>query len=373
MHVPVNESRLQDTFCALVRLDSPSCGESAVCSRLKEYLNALGLHPEEDSSAAILGGDTGNLYTYVPGTLPLAPLLFSAHMDTVEPSRNKRPIVHPGGRITSDGSTVLGGDDAAGLAVILEAVTLLQEHNIPHRPLELVFDPAEEIYCQGIRAFDFSRLRSKEAYVLDVEGPVGTGILQAPTLISFSAVFHGRASHAAFAPQNGRHAIKAAAQAIDAIGFGIVGDCSVNIGTIEGGTMRNIIPERCALTGEIRSFSDASAQEKLAETEQIMRRAAEEYGCTVEFESETFLQAYSLPLSDPAAVRFSAACRSIGREPALSSTYGGSDNNHFAQHGIRGLVIAPGMFRIHSREEYVELGEMSAAVQLLLYLMTHDS
>ncbi|MFR5761003.1 MAG: hypothetical protein ACLUFI_04835 [Oscillospiraceae bacterium] len=66
-----------------------------------------------------------------------------------------------------------------------------------------MFDAAEESYCTGIQRFDFSRLRAKLAYVFDLSGPVGGAAYQAPSILSFRAVFTGRAAHAAFSPEEG--------------------------------------------------------------------------------------------------------------------------------------------------------------------------
>ena len=164
----IDKKYLLELFRELVSIDSPSCGERMVCDCIKGRLLALGFLPQEDNTAEKINGRCGNLYCYVEGTLNLPPLLFSAHMDTVEPSRGKQLVSNEDGTITSAGDTVLGADDCAGLAVILEALTALRKSEQPHRPLELLFSAAEEPYCTGIRHFDFSQLRSREAYVFDV-------------------------------------------------------------------------------------------------------------------------------------------------------------------------------------------------------------
>ena len=133
-------------------------------------------------------------------------------------------------------------------------MTSVLEDGTPHRPIELLFDAAEESYCTGIQKFDFSRLRAKTAYVFDLSGPVGNAAYQAPSIVSFRAEFTGRAAHAAFSPEEGLHAIKAAAEAVSRIDCGRVGDLTVNVGTITGGTADNIVPETCVLTGEVRGF-----------------------------------------------------------------------------------------------------------------------
>lgn len=372
----IDRARLQALFTELAETDSPSRGERAVCDKIKEKLTLLGIKSHEDGTGNEIGGNAGNLYAYIEGEgslCDLPPLLLSAHMDTVEPSCGKKAVVHEDGTITSDGTTVLGADDFAGVAAILEAVAVLKESGLPHRPVELLFDVSEETYCTGIQRFDFSRLRSKEAYVFDLSGPVGGAAYQAPTILSFRAAFRGRAAHAAFSPEDGIHAVKAAAEAIAAIPCGHVGDTTVNIGTVNGGIADNIVPEKCLVTGEVRSFCDDSAKKQLAEIERIFRLAAEKAHASLDFHAETLCAAYCTAQTEPVVQRFLNACGHVGLKSNLVSTYGGSDNNHFFHHGIRGIVVAPGMNNCHSCQEYTSVSELEKAAKLALTLITLEN
>ncbi len=76
----IDSSRLLSLFEKLVSLDSPSFGERPVCDFLKDYLLRLGIHAAEDASAAATGGNCGNLYAYIPGTLfPSSPAFLCTH------------------------------------------------------------------------------------------------------------------------------------------------------------------------------------------------------------------------------------------------------------------------------------------------------
>lgn len=365
----IDTNRLLKLFTELVETDNPSRREAQMRNVLRRKLEALGIEPVEDDAGAKIGGNAGNLYAFLDGTEDLPPLLLSAHMDSVDPALGKKAVVHPDGTVTSDGATVLGADDLSGVAVILEVLTVLKENKLPHRPLEILFDVSEETYCTGIQQFDFSRLRSKEAYVFDLSGPVGNAACQAPSIISFRAVFHGRAAHAAFSPEEGIHAIQAAAEALSAIPCGRVEDTTVNIGTISGGTADNIVPETCTVTGEVRSFEDGSAQKQLRRIEASMRAAAAKAGAAVDFQTETLCTAYRVGCEEPVARRFQSACIEAGLAPAFVATYGGSDNNHFFHHGIKGLVVASGMNNCHSRGEYTSVSELEKAARLTLALI----
>ena len=368
----VAKSRLLALFERLVSIDSPSFGEREMCDFIKERLARLGLTAREDSAAEKLGGTSGNLYCYVEGELEKPPLLFSGHMDTVEPARGKKLVRGPGGLLTSAGDTVLGADDLAGVAAILEALETLLASGEPHRPLELLFSAAEEPYCVGVLQYDFSSLKSREAYVFDLTGPVGGAAYQAPTILSFTAVFSGRAAHAGFSPEEGVHAIQAAARAIAQIPCGRVGEATVNIATISGGTASNIVPDRCSFTGEIRSFSDGEARRLLEEMRETMERAAAENGASVRLESVSECTAYCTDRSHPVVKRFEDACGALGLPVRLCQTFGGSDNNHFATHGITGIVVANAMNNCHSCGEYTSEEELERAANLALRLMTAE-
>lgn len=372
----VNPERLFDSFREMTEIDAPSFRERAFCDYLKKQLAGLGISAEEDQAGASLCGNCGNLYAFVPASETvgpekgLPPVLLSMHMDTVDPACGKKAVRHPDGTITSDGTTVLGADDHAGIAAVLEVLRILKENNMPHRPLELLFSAAEEPYCRGSHAFDFSRLKSKEAYVFDLDGPVGTASQKAPTILSFCAVFHGRTAHAAFSPEKGIHAIKAAADAVSHVSCGRVGSTTVNIGTIHGGTADNVVADTCTVTGEVRSFSDDDAKAMCGAVEEQFRTAAESDGASVTFGHTDLCTACQTPESAPVVKRFLRACRKAGLAGTLTQTYGGSDNNVFMQHGITGIVAAAGMNNCHSRSEYTSLGELTRAADMILQLIS---
>ena len=357
----LNKKRLLQTFCELVSIDSPSFGERAVCDYITKELRELGITPIEDQAGKKIGGNTGNLYAKIPGNIALSPILLSTHMDTVEPSCNKKAIVEESGLIHSDGSTVLGADDFAGVASVIEAIRSVKEDALSHRPIELIFSVAEEPFCRGIREFDSSLIASKECYVFDLTGKVGSAANQAPTIISFTAKFLGRAAHAGFAPEEGIHSIKAAAEAISSIRCGKVDDVTVNIGTISGGTTINTVPAQCTFSGEIRSYSDEHAHEQRNLIQSACQTAANHFGASCDFSSTDNIIAYKTNEQSPVVTRFQKICQKNALPYSMTSTFGGSDNNFFALHGIEGLVLATAMNHCHSTKEYTDINELFLA------------
>lgn len=366
----IDEERICRAFAELVSIDSPSFGERRMADRIKELLSELGFEVYEDQAGVPYGSDTGNIYGFLKGTVPGGPILLSAHLDTVQPALGKKAVFHEDGTITGGGDTVLGADDAAGIAEILEGIRHLLEEQIPHRDVEVLFPIAEEVYIKGTEVFDFQRIRAKEAYVLDLSGEPGAAALKAPSLISFQITVHGRASHAGFAPEKGVHAIKVMADAVSGLCLGYVDEeTTLNIGTVSGGTAANIVPDTCVCRGEIRSYRHEKAKEQVEVLRETFRAAAEHGGAEFDLESKIDLFAYETESSDPVVKRFEKACERLGITCTLTGTFGGSDNNNFARHGIRGIVLSCGMHECHSVREYTTVRELKLGAALVAELL----
>ena len=366
----INEQRLLAEFLELVSFDSESLHEGPIRDHLKQKLTELGLEVHEDDAAARLGAEAGNLYARLGGAGES--ILFSAHMDTVSPGKGKRAIVEDG-IVRSDGTTVLGADDCAGIAAILEALTVLRERELPHPPIELLFTVAEEIYGQGSVLFDCSRLTSGTAYVLDLSGPVGRAAVCAPTLLQLDIAVRGRAAHAGFCPERGVNALSIAASALTRIPAGRVAeDTTVNFGTVSGGTGANIVPEEVRISGEIRSLRHARAVEKSEQIAGVFREQARAMGGDAEVTVTERIHAYRIGSREPVVRRFERAARALGLEPRQITTFGGSDNNHFVRRGIRGIVLACGMNEVHSVRETQDVAELARLAALTLRLMEKE-
>lgn len=360
----IRRERLAEQFSRLVSIDAPSYGERQMADYLTEKLKLLGFSVEEDRAGDYYGGNCGNLYAHRSGMGN--PLLLSMHMDTVEPSAGKRAVIHEDGRITSDGSTVLGADDMSGTTAVLEALRHLKEEGCPTRELEILFSIGEEKHVKGAKVFDFSKIRAKDSIVLDMSGEIGTAAIQAPSQIAFTVTIGGRASHAGFAPGEGVHAIRIAANAIARMPMGRVGeDTTVNIGRIQGGLATNIVPESCMVLGELRSFSHEEALAQLKAIKEIFETEAAELGGSVEFAEDICYCAYKTPKDARAVREFRRACENVGIIPTFHSTFGGSDQNKLSEYGITGIVMASAMHQVHSCQEYTSIDELEKVAQIV--------
>ena len=246
----VNQERLIANFIKMVEVASLSGQEGAFRNLLKAEFALLGLAAEEDDAGRVLGGDSGNLLVKMQGTVTKPALLLATHMDTVVPGTNIKAVRGNDEIIRSEGDTILGSDDKAGIAAILEAVQVILEKGLSHPPLELLFTVSEEQGLLGIKSFDFSHLESKYGYVLDSGGAPGTIVVQSPCQNEIEYRVHGKAAHAGINPEDGINAIQIMAKALALMPCGrIDDDTTCNFGTIEGGMARNIVAENCRVKG----------------------------------------------------------------------------------------------------------------------------
>src|SRR5258708_2136603 len=195
----------------------------------------------------------GNLFTRVGATAEGGPPLLFAPLDTVPPTAAIEPVVEDG-VVRNAAGTILGADNKAAVASMLEATRRVLAEGRPHAGIELLFTPKEEVGLVGAYAFDHTRLRANVGYVYDQAAPIGVVILGAPYSQSMEVTFHGRAAHSGMHPEDGRSAILAAARAISEMRLGRVDeDSTANVGTIPGGPAAQPLPQGCTFVPQARS------------------------------------------------------------------------------------------------------------------------
>jgi tripeptide aminopeptidase len=364
----VDRDRLVESFLALVRIDSVSYEEAALAEHLTRAFGTMGLAAVNDGTGR---NGAGNLFVQVPGDRDdVPPLMLSAHMDTVEPGRGVAPVVADG-VVRTDGRTVLGADNKAGLAILLEAVRILRNHRLRHRPVELVLTWGEERGHAGAAAFDTSRLTARMGLTMDDSAPPGHVTVAAPAYHSIHARFVGRAAHAGAAPEWGVSAIVAAAHAITRMRLGrIDSETTANVGLIRGGTARNAVPGAAELEGEARSRDGAKAERLVAELRAALEGAARDTGTRLELAIRQEYAAYRWDEGEPIVQEALRAVQATGLSPTLRASGGGSDANTFNEKGIRCVNLAIGMRDMHTVEESIRIEDLVASCRVALALMT---
>jgi tripeptide aminopeptidase len=369
----VNPDRIRDELLRLLRIDSESKQESRLAAYVRAELERIGARVEQDSAGRAFGGDCGNLIARLDGTVQGPALLFNAHLDTVAPGKGVKPRIEEDA-ISVDGSTVLGADDKAGVAALLEGLRIAVEQKLPHPPLEFIFTVAEEIGLLGAKQLDTSALQARLGFVFDGSGPVGGMVVAAPAQDAIRVAISGRAAHAGLAPEQGVSAIQIAAQAIAAMRLGRIDDeTTANIGAIHGGTAMNIVPDRVELLGEARSGNEDKLKAQTTHMREEFHKAASELGGEVKIEAERLYDAYTVGQDEPVMRILSAAMQRIGVKPEHKVTGGGSDSNIFNARGIRTVVVSVGCERVHTPAEIMPLAELEKAALLAAALMTQGA
>ncbi len=366
----VNEKRMIEEFCRMVKVDSTSYNERPFTDWLTNRCREMGLEVYEDKAGERLNSSAGNLYITVPGNLPgVEPVMLCCHMDTVEPGRGVKPVVKED-RICSDGTTILGSDDKAGIVAILECVRVLKEQNIPHGDLELIFTVAEEVGLQGAKLLEYDRIKAKFGYVLDCDGSAGTIITQAPAQYKIKATVYGKAAHAGICPEEGVNAIVLASNAISKMTLGRLDEnTTANIGVIQGGKATNIIPDMVNIEGETRSNNPEVLEQKTQEICNIIEDTANQGGGRAEVVKEFLYPHLNLTEDDPAVQYAITAAKKLGQEPKLQSTGGGSDANIFNGEGIATANLGIGMNKVHSTEEYITIKDLVLNARYLVEIV----
>jgi tripeptide aminopeptidase len=374
----VNHERLKALFLELVRIDSLSRHEQAVALRLQREVELAGAICRFDNAGEKVRGNTGNLIAKIPGNVAGAPpFLLAAHMDTVAPGEGVKPIVE-GEIVRTDGSTVLGGDDKSGCAVICEVLHRVRESGMPHGPIEAVFTICEEIGLQGARNLDLALISAKEGLVYDSDAP-GYLVVRAPSAVSISFTVKGLEAHAGVAPERGLSAIKIAAEAIAAMRLGRIDDeTTANLGVIKGGRAGNVVPSEVSVRGEARSRNAAKLQSQtdhmIACFQEAVARASvmvdgARIAASLEHSVHRAYDGMNIADDAPLVKKVIEAARRIGRTIEPQGTGGGCDANILNQRGIVAANVGTGMREIHTTREWLDVRDMSAAAELTLEVL----
>ena len=373
----VNEERMRKTFTDLVKIYAPSKGEREVCDYLKKELKKLGASRiVEDNDGSINGGNSGNLIATFNGNAEGLPsIALTGHMDCVECCRNIEPVLKDG-VFRSKGNTILGGDDKAGVTAILEGLHLMKETYIPHGKITVIFTVQEEIGLFGSRNIEKEYIQGIDfGYTLDADGPAGFVFNAGPSEYTLDFICHGVAAHAGMCPEKGTSAIAMAGLAIAACPNGRIDEeTTCNLGTIEGGTAVNIVPDRCAVHGEARSRSTEKLEKVVSQMENAFRKAADKFPeGSLEIKKEKAYDAFLVKESDPALRLFKGACSAAGFPVKVAPSGGGSDANWFGTKGFPSVLVGVGMTDFHTNKENLKEKDLYDAGELVYRIIEAES
>ncbi|QOY36025.1 M20/M25/M40 family metallo-hydrolase [Anaerobacillus isosaccharinicus] len=370
----VNKERLLNEFLELVKIDSETKYERQIADVLKEKFTALGVEVIEDDTTEKSGHGAGNLICTLNETNSgIDPIYFTSHMDTVVPGNGVKPMVEDG-YVKTDGTTILGADDKAGLAAMLEAVKVLKEENISHGLIQFIITVGEESGLKGAKELDPALIHAKFGYALDSDGKVGNIIIAAPTQAKVQATILGKTAHAGVAPEKGVSAITIAAKAIAKMPLGRIDfETTANIGRFEGGSQTNIVCDHVSILAEARSLVPEKMEAQVEKMKKAFETVASEMGGKAEVEIDVMYPGFKYGDGDHVVEVAKRAVASINREAELKTSGGGSDANVIAGFGIPTVNLAVGYEDIHTTNEKMPIEELEKTAELVVAIIKEVS
>lgn len=350
--------RMVEQFLEMVRIDSESGNEA----QMMEYVL---------KACADLGGDAalddyGNLIArfQARGSEGQNPVLLSCHADTVKPGIGIEPVIIDG-VIRSKGDTILGADDKAGIAEIFEALRVAEV--MP--PVELAVSRQEEIGLFGVKNMDLSRISARMGFLMDND-TLETIVIGGPSYFAIDVEVTGKAAHAGMEPEKGINAIQAASAAVAALRLGRLDhETTANVGVIEGGIIRNGVPEKASFLAECRSADHDKAVALADEMERIIREKVEAIDAEVKIEIDNLCRAVQIP-EDSKSVRIAKeGLRHVGIEAECVFITGFTDASIYNNKGIEMAVVGIGAHNEHSTDECVAISDMEKACAALVEML----
>ena len=361
-----NIQRLTDRFIRYVKCGSESGNEAEFCKIIENELKEMGLIVTPNGDTKSICSNGWNIYACLPGNGD--PILFSAHLDTVSPGNNIVPIINDG-VIYSSGDTVLGADDKAGIAAVMEALEEIIEKNESHRTIEILFTVCEEIGMLGSKSADYSNIKSKNAIVLDSDN-FGEIINKNPANVVINYKINGKSAHAGLAPQEGIHALKAAADAVANLPVGNVDDISVmNISNFISKGKTNIIADEATFDMEIRSFEEDRLQKHIMNSIHVLNDSCDKFGANYEMTINRHSDVIYVDESSRLIKEIKKAFTELGVQYKLKNSFGGCDATNLFANGFEVVNLGIGMQAVHSCSEYISQKDLAAIEKLVLIIM----
>ncbi len=350
--------RMIKQFMEMVQIDSESSNEANFINYLEKEYQKLGAETVQDSY--------GNLIAKLPakGCEGKEPILLSCHADTVKPGVGIKPVLE-NGIIRSGGDTILGADDKAGIAEMLEALRIAEVRP----PIEVAISREEEIGLFGVKNLDYSLLTAKRGFLLDND-TLNTIIIGGPSYFTFDVTVRGKSAHAGMEPEKGINAIVAASKAIVALKLGRLDhETTANVGIIEGGIVRNGVPDKVVFKAECRSLNHEKAKKLANEMKAIMTREVEAAGAKIEIDENNLCKAVDIPESSFTVDLSKKALKTVGINAKATFMTGFTDASIYNNMGIEMAVVGIGARNEHALDEHIYVEDMEKALKMIVELL----
>ncbi|MFW5891301.1 MAG: M20/M25/M40 family metallo-hydrolase [bacterium] len=366
----IDNKRLVERFMKYVKIDSETGNEKEFYNNLIKELEDLGIEVITDKAGEKTNSNANNIYCFIKGNNKNeASRIFSSHMDTVKPGKNIEPV-EENGYIKSKGDTILGADDKAGVAVIMEAVHTIKEKNLKHNNIEIVFTISEEGGLNGSKNFDFNILKSKYAYIIDSGSKVGTIINQAPAQYKIDFEITGKSSHAGAAPEKGISAINVSAEAISKMNLlRIDEETTANVGSFHADGETNIVNSKAIFKTEARSLYDDKLENQVNHMIDTVNEVANKYKAGVKIDKRYLYKAYKIDEDEDIIKDVEKIMNDLDIKVFKTSSGGGSDANIFNDNNIKAVNLGVGVDGAHTLNENLNLDDFKKLSEIILKLM----
>ncbi len=350
--------RMINQFMEMVQIDSESGEEAEMIEYLHKEFTSMGADSTIDSY--------GNLVAKFPekGCSGKPPILLSCHADTVQPGKGIKPVLKDG-VIRSEGDTILGADDKAGIAEMLEALRTAEVHP----PVEVAISRQEEVGLHGVKNMDFSLITAKIGFLLDND-TLDTIVIGGPSYFAIDVEIKGKAAHAGMEPEKGINAIQAASKAIAALELGrLAPDTTANVGVIKGGLIRNGVPDHVTFLAEARSLDHEKGQALADKMVATIKSEVEGFGAEVEIKVDNLCKAVDIPADSNTVEISKKALKTVGIDAETTFITGFTDASIYNNKGIEVAVVGIGAHGEHSTDEHIAVEDMVKALNMIIEIM----
>ncbi len=363
-------SRLVNEFLELVQIDSETKHEEVIAPILVKKLEEMGFEVFQDDAHTRNGHAAGNIIATLKGTLDVEPIYFTVHMDTVVPGVGIKPEIREDGYIYSDGTTILGADDKAGMAALFEMARRLKEQNIEHGTIQFIITAGEESGLAGAKELNPEHIIAKYGFAVDSDGKVGGIVTAAPYQAKIETKIFGKTAHAGVAPEKGISAITLASKAIAKMSLGRIDeDTTANIGRFEGGKATNIVCDEVYILAEARSIVKDKLDQQIAHMKETFEQVSKDLGGSAQVSVKLMYPGFSVTKEDKVVQVAMQAVQNIGREVMLGQSGGGSDANVISGFGIPTVNLSVGYEEIHTTNERMPIEELEKLADLLVEIV----
>ena len=332
------------------------------------------------------GGEVGNLIVNLPGTKKGSRRLLMAHLDTVPICVGCQPKLEGDVIRSTDPSTGLGGDNRAGVAVVLTAALELLRQKRPHPPITLFFPVQEEVGLYGARFVTANKLRSPELCFNWDGGDPGNVFIGATGDYAIEIEIEGLASHAGVHPERGINAIVIASLAISDLTqngwHGLIEKGkhrgTSNVGIVNAGEATNVVTPKLSLKAEARSHDPVFRKKIVEAYRKAFVKAAKSLKSAdgksgrVTFNADLKYESFRLDPKEAVVSMAKSAIERVGLTPELCVGNGGLDANWMTAHGFPTVTLGCGQRDIHTVREWLDVPNFLQGCQIGLLLASGE-